>query len=448
MAMLGVSATLVLAAFDSTIIATMLPRVAEALDGMDLYAWVGTGYMLSTSIAILIFGRLGDMYGRQRLMLTSVVILALGGLLCATAQNMAQLVLWRALQGVGGGMMIATAFAAPADLFPDTRQRVRWMAMLSAAYAVASGIGPFMGGAITEALGWRATFLLVTPLTALAAFVLLFRFFPDFRPRHDPERRIDWRGAGLLALALGAPLAALELGLAPGEHSHPWLALTLLACGLVALAVLIPLERRLAWPIFPLRILALRQTRLLTLVSVYVGATMFILIYYSPLLLQQALGYEPGASGLLITPLVVAIPIGSIINGRIFPRQTEPQRLLVFGSLLLAVGCLMTLFIGQGSPVTYILLAFFVSGLGLGFLLPNLTLIMQMLSDRRDIGLGSALVQTARSTGSAVGVTVLGLVIARLSVESGIRTGLACCIALALLCAWTSTRIKMKNLPD
>lgn len=158
MGMAGVAATVVLAAFDSTIISTTLPRVAEALNGMALYAWVGTGYLLATAASIMIFGRLGDMFGRKPLMLVSVLIIALGSIACGLSQSMGQLILFRTLQGIGGGMMIATAFAAPADLFPDAKQRVKWMALVSAAFAMASGIGPVLGGAATQALGWRAAF--------------------------------------------------------------------------------------------------------------------------------------------------------------------------------------------------------------------------------------------------------------------------------------------------
>lgn len=154
--MAGVSATVVLVAFDSTIVTTTLPRVATALNGMALYAWVGTAYLLATAASILIFGRLGDMYGRKPLMLVSVSLVALGSIACGLAQSMPQLIAFRTLQGIGGGMMIATAFAAPADLFPDAGQRVRWMALVSATFAMASGIGPVLGGAATQALGWRA----------------------------------------------------------------------------------------------------------------------------------------------------------------------------------------------------------------------------------------------------------------------------------------------------
>ncbi|WP_312430876.1 MFS transporter [Achromobacter sp.] len=445
MAMAGVSATVVLAALDSTIISTTLPRVAEALNGMALYAWVGTGYLLATAASILIFGRLGDMFGRKPLMLVSVLIIALGSIACGLAQSMTQLIVFRTLQGVGGGMMIATAFAAPADLFPDAKQRVRWMALVSAAFAMASGIGPVLGGAATQALGWRAAFF-ITPIAAAAAFFLLARYFPRIRPIHDGSRKIDWLGAILLVLAVGAPLAALELAFASGEHARPMLGLTLALVGAAAITILIPTERRVKSPIFPLRVLSGRDPRLLNVAAMMVGAVMFILIFYSPLLLQQVLGYTPSQAGLLLTPLVAAISVGSIINGRMFPKQTEPQRLMVFGGGLLAAGSLMVLLISPGTSAWWILSAFFVNGCALGFLLPNLTLFMQMLSERRDVGVASALVQTTRAIGSALGTAVVGILISHSTVLSGVRTGLVLCIVLSLTCALLAHRVKMRNL--
>lgn len=445
MGMAGVAATVVLAAFDSTIISTTLPRVAEALNGMALYAWVGTGYLLATAASIMIFGRLGDMFGRKPLMLVSVLIIALGSIACGLSQTMGQLILFRTLQGIGGGMMIATAFAAPADLFPDAKQRVKWMALVSAAFAMASGIGPVLGGAATQALGWRAAFF-ISPIAAAVALFLLARYFPRIRPVHTSERRIDWVGAVLLVVAVGAPLAALELGFAEGEHAHPTMGLVLAVAGIAAIALLIPIERRVASPIFPLRVLASCEPQLLNLAAMTVGAVMFVLIFYSPLLLQQVLGYTPSEAGLLLTPLVAAISVGSIINGRLFPRQTEPQRLMVFGAGMLAVGTLMVLLISPGTSAWWILAAFFVNGCALGFLLPNLTLFMQMLSERRDVGVASALVQTTRAIGSALGTAVVGILISHSTILNGVRTGLVVCIVLCLICAVLAHRVKMKNL--
>lgn len=446
MAMVGVSATVVLVALDSTIVSTILPRVAEALNGMALYAWVGTGYLLATAASILIFGRLGDLFGRKPWMLLSIAIVAMGSIACGLAQSMEQLIAFRTLQGIGGGMMIATAFAAPADLFPDPKERVRWLALVSATFAMASGIGPLLGGAATQALGWRAAFF-ISPCAALAALFLLMRYFPRIRPpgAQDGGRRIDWVGALLLIIAVSAPLAAVELGFAPGGHAHPKIALALAAAGIAAIACLIPYERRVAWPIFPLRIIARPEPQLLNIAALAVGAVMFILIFYSPLLLQTQMGYTPSEAGLLLTPLVAAIPIGSIVSGYLFPKQSEPQRLMVFGGCLLAVGSLMVLTFNTHSPVIWILAAFLVNGCALGFLLPNLTLFMQMLSERRDVGVASALVQTTRSIGSAAGTALVGIAIARSSVLDGVRIGLIACTVLALICAYLAHRVKMKN---
>ncbi|CAM4207570.1 MFS transporter [Bordetella muralis] len=446
MAMMGVSATVVLAAFDSTIVSTTLPRVAQALNGMALYAWVGTGYLLATAASILIFGRLGDLFGRKPLMLLSVAIIALGSISCGLAQSMPQLIAFRTLQGIGGGMMIATAFAAPADLFPDAKERVRWLALVSAAFAMASGIGPLLGGAATQALGWRAAFF-ISPIAAVVALFLLARYFPRIRPlaTQAGSRRIDWVGSLLLVIAVSAPLAAMELAFAPGDHAHPMLALALALAGVAAIALLIPYERRVSSPIFPLRVIARPEPQLLNVAGLAVGAVMFILIFYSPLLLQTEMGYTPSEAGLLLTPLVAAIPIGSIVNGQLFPKQSEPQRLMVFGGCLLAVGSLMVLAFGKDTSTIWILAAFFVNGCALGFLLPNLTLFMQMLSERRDVGIASALVQTTRAIGSAAGTALVGIAIARSSVLQGVRIGLVICVALALVCAYLAHRVKMKN---
>ncbi len=442
--MLGVAATVVLAAFDSTIVSTTLPRVAEALDGMALYAWVGTGYLLATAASIMIFGRLGDLYGRKPLMLLSVSIIALGSIACGLSQSMPQLIAFRTLQGIGGGMMIATAFAAPADLFPDAKERVRWLALVSAAFAMASGVGPLLGGAVTQALGWRAAFF-IAPVAAVAALLLLARYFPRIRPHAGAAKpRIDWLGSVLLVVAVSAPLAAMELAFAPGD-GLPMVALALMLAGLAAIALLLPYERRVASPIFPLRVIARRESQLLNLAAVAVGAVMFVLIFYTPLLLQAEMGYTPSQAGLLLTPLVAAIPVGSIINGLLFPKQSEPQRLMVFGGCLLAVGSMMVFVFRTDTPVAWILAAFFVNGCALGFMLPNLTLFMQMLSERRDVGVASALVQTTRAIGSAAGTAMVGIIIGHTSVLDGVRAGLIICAVLALASAVLAHRVKMKN---
>jgi EmrB/QacA subfamily drug resistance transporter len=444
--MSGIAASAVVVAFDSTIVSTTLPKVAQALDGMAMYAWVGTGYFLASAVSIMIFGRLGDLYGRKPLLLTALAIVILASVLCGASQTMAQLICFRVLQGIGGGMMMATAFAAPADLFPDPRRRVRWMVLISTSFALASGLGPVVGGAVTEALGWRASFF-VTPLAALTALYSTWRFFPAIRSTRSSALSLDWLGAAVLIIAVGAPLTGIGRLSAAITSAEQFWALGVIALGLLAVACLIPVERRATTPIFPLRILRSREAKLLNIAGVMAGAVMFILIFYMPLLLQDEFNFSPTYAGLLLTPLVAVMPLGSIINGRLFPRQSEPARLMVFGSVLLGLGCLLTQTFSANSPAWWIVLTMSTCGAGLGFLLPNFTLFMQMLAEQRDVGVASALIQTTRAFGGAVGTALVGIAVAKISVTMGVRFGLVLCVILCGLIGWVCAQIHMKNVP-
>jgi len=441
--LLGISSIAVMVAFDSTIVSTTLPRIADALDGMMLYAWVGSGYLLTTAVTVPIFGRMGDLFGRKRLMIWSVLLISLCSIACGLAQDMLQLVIARTVQGIGGGMMIASAFAAPADLLPDPKQRVRWMAVLSAAFAVASGVGPVLGGAITQSFGWRMAFAVV-PIAAIPTLWVLHRHFPDLRPAKVASgRQIDWIGGLLLMLAVGGPLLALEFAFS--KNAQPVIALILLGLSVAAAAVLLPFERRTAVPMLPLRVLASREAQLLSFAGLLVGAVMFNLIYFGPLVLQNVLLVSPRDAGLLMTPLVMCIPIASIANGYIFPRLTQPQRLMTLGAVLLALGCLGVGLLDASVPASWAMAAFALAGLGLGFLLPNLTMFIQMICERRDVGVASALIQTSRAIGSAAGIAALGVVVARTNVLEGVRIGMGVAILGCVLIALLVMNVRMRN---
>lgn len=444
LSMAGVAVTVSIVAFDATIISTILPQVAVALDGMSLYAWAGTGYFLACAVTIMIFGRLGDLYGRKPLMLLSLVLVTLGSVLSGLSQSMGQLVAFRVLQGIGGGMMIATAFAAPADIFPDPKQRVRWMVLLSSTFAMASGIGPVLGGVVTQALGWRAAFFVI-PITAIVAFAMIWRYFPRLQPASDDQHRMDWAGAFLMAVTVGAPLVGIELLAGRDTQVPVSVGVAVLVSTVVSGYLLLKVERRVPTPIFPLRILQTKQARYLNIASILSGAVMFILIYYIPLQFQDVFGFSPILAGALITPLVAGMPIGSIINGRLFPRETNPQRLMFLGSVLLGAGCLLALTFTADSAVWWVLLTMGFCGLGLGFLLPNFTLFMQIVAHRQDVGVASALIQTTRALGSAVGTALVGVAIAELSIRTGLRIGLIASVCACVVVGWLAINIKMNS---
>ena len=443
-AMSGVATTVSIAAFDATIISTILPRVAQALDGMALYAWAGTGYFLACSVSILIFGRLGDLYGRKRLMLLSLVLVGLGSALSGLSQSMGQLIGFRVLQGVGGGMMIATAFAAPVDLFPDPKERVRWMVMLSVMFAVASGIGPVLGGAVTQSLGWRAAFFVI-PVTAVLAMALIWRFFPLLRPERHGPIKLDWMGSLLLMCAVGAPLVGLEFLTLGSQVVPTWVAVLTMMSALVAAYCLMRVERSVDTPIFPLRLLEPKQMRYLNFAALLAGAVMFVLIYYIPLLLQDVFGFSPTRAGFVIVPLVAGIPIGSIVNGRLFPKESNRQRLMVFGSVLLTIGCAIALTFTAQTSLTMMLVTMGLCGFGLGFLLPNFTLFSQIIAEREDAGIASALVQTTRALGSAIGTAIVGMIIAEMTIQSGLRIGLVATVIASVLIGGLTSRVKMSS---
>ncbi len=444
LALSGIALASVIAAFDATIISTILPQVAQALDGMALYAWVGTGYFLACSVSILIFGRLGDLYGRKPLLLLSLVLVSLGSGLSGLAQGMEQLIAFRILQGVGGGMMIATAFAAPADLFPDPKERVRWMVLMSSTFAVASGVGPVLGGAVTQAFGWRAAFLLI-PLIGLITMVVIWKFFPLMKPKHNGKFSLDWLGTILLTFTVAAPLVGLELLTSRHMAMPAWVGIALIGASALTGYALVKVERAVSTPMFPLRILQTRQARLLNISALLAGAVMFMLIYYIPLQSQDVFGYSPTLAGLMISPLVAGLPVGSVINGRLFQREPNPQRLMMFGSIMLGIGCVLTLTFSAVSPVWYVLIVMGVCGLGFGFLIPNYTLFMQIVSRREDIGMSSALIQTTRALGSAVGTAVVGALIAEFSIRTGLRMGLIAAVLICIILGWISTKVRMES---
>jgi predicted MFS family arabinose efflux permease len=224
-----------------------------------------------------------------------------------------------------------------------------------------------------------------------------------------------------------------------------WAALAIIFSALPVVAILIMVERRVLTPMFPLRILETPQARYLNLAAILSGAIMFVLIYYIPLQFQDQFGFSPTRAGILLSPLVAGIPIGSIINGRLFPRESNPQRLMVLGSLLLFIGCGLTLTFTKESSMTMVLVTMGICGLGLGFLLPNFTLFIQIIARREDVGLASALVQTTRAMGSAIGTALVGILIAELSIQTGLRIGLFGAVICSFIIGLLVARVKMNS---
>ncbi|AFC86978.1 arabinose efflux permease family protein [Frateuria aurantia DSM 6220] len=396
LAMSGLALVLMLSALDQTVVGTALPRIAEELHGFDRYTWVATSYLLASVISLPIAGRLGDHHGRKPFVLAATIIFVLASLGCGAAATMDQLIVARGCQGIGGGMLIGTAFACIPELFPDTRQRLRWQMLLSMAFSIVNATGPMLGGMLTQDVSWRWVFYINLPL-GLLALILVYRHLPWLRPMSGSQTRFDWRGAAWLAVLLGAGQAAVQW------HAHPvWPAL---AAGL-ALVRLLREQPRTRHPLLPPVMFADPGLRGLFGLSLLAGAIMFSLLFYLPLLFQAGYGYSPRTAGWLITPLVLCITLGAIFNGRIVARLEDPRRLPLTGFVLLMLACVGIAVSGRGAGPGLLLSLTFAAGLGLGLILMNLTLFTQARAHREHLGIATAVCQGLRLVGGMLGAAL------------------------------------------
>lgn len=421
LAMLGISFVTMLVALDQTVVGTALPTIVAELKGFELYAWVATSYLLSSVITVPIFGRLGDYYGRKPFVLVSIALFTGASALCGAANSMLFLVLARGLQGVGGGMLVGTAFACIADLFPDSVVRLRWQVMMSSAFGIANAIGPSLGGFLTQYWGWRWAFYVNLPV-GLLSLVFVWRYLPHLRQMtHAARVRLDWMGALLIALALSSLQLFVEW------LAHDGFTPTVAALATVSLAsaaFLLKWERANAQPILPLDMFRNRSLAALFSLSALGGFTMFSLLFYAPLLLQGGFGLSPRDAGLVVTPLVVFITIGSITNGRLVTRIRNPGTMLYVGFALVAVACLGTVLATRVMPHALLMAFMMAGGLGLGFVLPNLTVFAQQSAGREHLGIATALLQSLRMIGGMIGTALTGTLVTRMY-EHGVRSALA-----------------------
>lgn len=410
-AMIGISIVGMLIALDQTVVGTALPSMVAELQGFELYPWVAAAYLLTTAILIPVTGRLGDLHGRKPFLLASIALFIFASILCGMAESMLQLVLARGLQGVGGGMLLGTTFAAVTDIFPNTLERVRWHVMLSATFGAASGLGPVLGGWMTGHFGWRSVFFLNLPL-GLIALAMVWRFLPKVIHGNSDGEALDWLGAGLLALSIGTLLLTLEFAEHLGFASVRFWGVV--GFSLVLALVFVHHQRRSGAPIIPHALFDSPQVRRLGLLATLTGFSMFVLIFYAPLMLQAGFSLSPAEAGLLVTPIMVCVTLGSIINGRLIPRLEKPERLFSFGGLLLMPATAMLCLVSPQTPHLLLLGLFALCGFAFGFQLPNLTIQMQASVERKHVGSASALIQTLRTVGSMFGASLAGLMVSLL----------------------------------
>lgn len=407
-AMLGICLAFMLIALNTSVVGTAMPRIVADLRGYDLYQWAASSFLLGNAVMIPITGRLGDLYGRKPFVLGSVVLFALASVACGLSQTMLQLVIARGFQGLAGGMLLGVASACVPDLFPDAVQRVRWQVLLSSSYGVALAVGPWLGGWLTAYVNWRFVFYVNLPV-ALAALVMVWRYFPHLIHHDETNRSIDWLGALLLLCAMGCLLASAEYsqghGFANLTSWGMWGGAGVLAYGFFRH------QYHTAAPIVPPLILDNAGARQLMSLGVLTGLTMFMLIFYTPLLLQGSFGQAPDQAGFVMTPLLVFITVGSIVNGRLLPRVHRGERIMAWGQLGMFISCLLLTQLQEHTSKAQMMLVFAMCGISLGFQLPNLTLQLMAVAGRSHMGVAGALAQSTRTIGNMIGVGIASVVV-------------------------------------
>jgi len=407
LAVIGLCFVAVMVAVDQTVVGTALPTIVAELKGFELYAWVATAYLLASVVTVPIFGRLGDFYGRKPFVVASIVVFTLGSVLCGLSGSMLELVLARVVQGIGGGMLLGTVFACIPDLFPDAHVRLRWQVLFSAAFGIANGIGPTLGGFLTQYAGWRSVFYVNVPLGLIGLF-MVWRYLPWIRHRQGGRVKLDWQGAVLIALSFGCLQLFVELVPRQGASL---LVLLLGLTALISVVVLIGWEKRCPEPLLPLAMFRDRSLASLFILSLFVGCLMFVLLFYVPLMLQGGFGMTPREAGLAVTPLVVCITLGAIVNGRIVMHLSRPNYMLYSGFGLLAVCAAGLAMTSITTSVWLMSLYMMAGGFGLGFVMPNLTVFAQHVAGRSLLGISTAMLQSTRLIGGLLGTGLIGALV-------------------------------------
>lgn len=397
---------MLLAALNQTIVATALPQIAIDLNALDQLSWVVTAFLIASAIATPIYGKLGDMYGRKKILNIAIIMFLVGSLLAGISQDMNQLIGARAVQGLGGGGIMATVLAIIGDLVPP-RQRGRYQGYFAAVFAISSVAGPLLGGLFTEHLGWHWIFFFNLPLGLLALFVIDRTL--HLPKRHSPHK-VDYLGAVLLSVSTISILLLSVWGGTEYDWNSPQI-YGLGIAGLVFAGLFVWRERYAVEPIIPLKLFKSDIFNVSVLLTVLSGIAMFASILYIPQYQQIVRGNSPTESGLLMLPLVVGVFISSIVSGRLIAKTGKYKLYPIIGTLVLALG--LWLFSNLGLDTSHVTLSVWmvVVGLGLGLFMQIPTLAVQNSASRADLGSATSTVTFFRSVGGSLGGAVFGTIL-------------------------------------
>ncbi|MER5727851.1 MDR family MFS transporter [Streptomyces sp. NPDC002138] len=401
--LLALMIAMLLAMLDNMIIGTAMPTIVGELGGLEHLSWVVTAYTLATAASTPIWGKLGDMYGRKGSFLTSIVIFLVGSVLSGMAQDMGQLIGFRAIQGLGAGGLMVGVMAIIGDLIPP-RERGKYQGMMAGVMALAMIGGPLIGGTITDHWGWRWSFYINLPLgvIALAMVTAVLHL-----PKKKTQGKIDYLGAALLTLAITSTVLVTTWG----GTEYPWGSgeiIGLIAVGLVSIAAFLFVETRAAEPVMPLHIFRSRNFTLMSVIGFLTGFAMFGGVLYLPLFQQSVQGASATNSGLLLLPMLLSMMVVSLIAGRVTTNSGKYKMFPIAGGALMVVGLFLLSQMDTGTSRLMSGVYMAVLGAGLGFLMQITMLVAQNSVDMKDMGVASSSATLFRTLGGSFGVALMG----------------------------------------